>query len=126
MTAYEVRISDCSSDVCSSKLRAARLSLVGRGARLNVGANVLGGKIKEEESAAGRRRGTFAHKGIRTRAHQFADAALFPRPACHGCASLTRATWPGNEHANAGRGIRSEQRRVGKEGVRTCQKRRSA
>src|SRR3546814_10019937 len=29
------------------KSRAARLSLVGRGARLNVGANVLGGKIKE-------------------------------------------------------------------------------
>src|SRR3546814_9777057 len=57
------------------KSRAARLSLVGRGARLNVGANVLGGKIKEEASAAGRRRGTFAPKGIRTRAHQFADAA---------------------------------------------------
>src|SRR3546814_1330996 len=66
------------------KSRAARLSLVGRGARLNVGANVLGGKIKEEASAAGRRRGTFAPKGIRTRAHQFADAALFPRPACPG------------------------------------------
>src|SRR3546814_8125207 len=102
-TAYEMRISDWSSDVCSSgageggadfgvghageawvgsdrtilpgvgsqacrKSRAARLSLVGRGARLNVGANVLGGKIKEEASAAGRRRGTFAPKGLRTRA----------------------------------------------------------
>src|SRR3546814_13100053 len=76
------------------KSRAARLSLVGRGARLNVGANVLGGTIKEEASAAGRRRGTFAPKGIRTRAHPFADAPPFPPPACPPVPSLTRAPVP--------------------------------
>src|SRR3546814_13425258 len=34
----------------------------------DAGANVLGGKIKEEASAAGRPRGTFAPNDIRTRA----------------------------------------------------------
>src|SRR3546814_20340624 len=41
--------------------------LVGRRASRNAGANALGCEIKEEAWAIGRRRGTFAPKGIRTR-----------------------------------------------------------
>src|SRR3546814_11183837 len=94
---------------------------------MNGGENVRRGKIKEEASAAGRRRGTFAPKGIRTRAHQFADAALFPRPACPGCASLTRATWSGNEQAAAGRGLRDDRlRSISDEVRRRHQIRRAA
>src|SRR3546814_12459729 len=47
--------------------QAPSFALVGRRASRNAGANVLGGEIKGEASAAGRRRRTFAPKGIRTR-----------------------------------------------------------
>src|SRR3546814_609072 len=47
--------------------QAPGFALVGRRASRNAGANVLGGEIKGEASAAGRRRRTFAPKGIRTR-----------------------------------------------------------
>src|SRR3546814_12993153 len=57
--------------------QAPSFALVGRRASRNAGANVLGGDIKGEASAAGRRRRTFAPKGIRTtrpavlRTHRF-------------------------------------------------------
>src|SRR3546814_10169019 len=60
------------------KSRAPCFSLVGRRASPNAGANVLGGKIKEEASAEGRRRGTFAPKGIRTRAQPTSRRSTFP------------------------------------------------
>src|SRR3546814_5665923 len=44
----------------------------------DAGANVLGGKIKEEASAAGRRRGTFDPKGIRTLAQPAYGRGAFP------------------------------------------------
>src|SRR3546814_18532063 len=62
--------------------------------------------------------GQFYRASDRTRAHQFADAALFPRPACPGCASLTRATWSGNEKAPAGRGLRDARLRSLSDAVR--------
>src|SRR3546814_9656307 len=62
-----------------SALRSC-LALVGRGESRNAGANVLGGKIKEEASAAGRRRGTFAPKGLRTRRPGRQSSTAFPPP----------------------------------------------
>src|SRR3546814_12437042 len=50
------------------------ISHAGRGASRNAGATVLGGEIKGEASAEGRRRRTFAPTGIRARAHPLADA----------------------------------------------------
>src|SRR3546814_7483370 len=47
--------------------QAPSFALVGRRASRNACANVLGGEIKGEASAAGRRRRTFAPKGLRTR-----------------------------------------------------------
>src|SRR3546814_13938215 len=47
--------------------KAPSFALVGRRASRNAGANVLGGEIKGEASAAGRRRRTFAPQGIRPR-----------------------------------------------------------
>src|SRR3546814_18814430 len=51
-----------------------RVLIRSRGASRNAGANGLGGDIKGEASAEGRRRRTFAPKGIRARAHPLADA----------------------------------------------------
>src|SRR3546814_13879560 len=51
--------------------------LVGRRASRNAGANALGCEIKEEASAIGRRRGTFAPKGIRTRRPAICRRVLF-------------------------------------------------
>src|SRR3546814_1452661 len=51
--------------------------------QLDAGANVLGGEIKEEASAAGRRRGTFAPKGIRNRRpRQRTQRASLERETC--------------------------------------------
>src|SRR5690606_25117218 len=54
------------SQTCQKTNRPCRL-LAGCRATRNAGGNALGGEIKEEASAAGRRRGTFAPKGIPTR-----------------------------------------------------------
>src|SRR3546814_17043757 len=47
--------------------QAPSFALVGRRASRNAGANVLGGEIKGEASAAGRRRRTLAPTAIRNR-----------------------------------------------------------
>src|SRR3546814_2263135 len=61
------RVSCFLSDRGLAGTQAPGFALVGRRASRNAGANVLGGEIKGEASAAGRRRRTFAPKGIRTR-----------------------------------------------------------
>src|SRR3546814_11997260 len=58
--------------------QAPSFALVGRRASRNAGANVLGGEIKGEASAAGRRRRTFAPKGIRTRSPAVLRTKRFP------------------------------------------------
>src|SRR3546814_11215791 len=51
--------------------------------KLDAVANALGGEIKEEASAAGRRRGTFAPKGIRNRRpRQRTQRASLEREKC--------------------------------------------
>src|SRR3546814_16323809 len=58
--------------------QAPGFALGGRRASRNAGANVLGGEIKGEASAAGRRRRTFAPKGIRTRRPAVLRTKRFP------------------------------------------------
>src|SRR3546814_10874594 len=81
-TAYEMRISDWSSDVCSSDLRQMRDLPVGRAA----GEGILAAFEAEQQSDRARR-----HDGADV--HPVAD------------------------------GVRSEERRVGKECVSTCRSR---
>src|SRR3546814_2105686 len=90
-TAYDMRISDWSSDVCSSDLDAARAERRQRGFvdRLAVG----------DDQAQTRRAGVDARQILR--AAERRDEGRAARAA----------------------GCRSEERRVGKEGVRTCRTR---
>src|SRR3546814_16931263 len=73
--------SGCGSQTC----RKARLPafVCGLPHKLDAVANALGGEIKEEASAAGRRRGTFAPKGIRNRRpRQRTQRASLARETC--------------------------------------------
>src|SRR3546814_16758995 len=91
-TAYEMRISDWSSDVCSSDLAGTR---------------------RHRHPAAG------------TLREDHGDH----RAAAGGCRSLVRdrpqaeGPLPGRRHHQSVRGLRSEERRVGKECVSTCRSR---
>src|SRR3546814_10404683 len=87
-TAYEMRISDWSSDVCSSDLGTGR-----RG-----GSKARGARLRQGALPPGRRRRRLA-----------AGGAL----RCH----------PGDRRSERHPAGRSEERRVGKECVRTCRSR---
>src|SRR3546814_9914065 len=89
-TAYEMRISDWSSDVCASDL-AARLLPLRPGAHRRR-PEVLRGRGTRRHDRAGR--------------HDPGDLRILLEGLCGGAA-----------------GVRSEERRVGKEGVSTCRSR---
>src|SRR3546814_13734906 len=113
-TAYEMRISDWSSDVCSSDLSAAfhhlqdRLSNR-RPSRHAGGENRTHPAGRPARSCSGPRRSGAARGGHFQGRHR------------------TVADTPdrGAERAGTRRGGRSEERRVGKEGVSTCRTRGS-
>src|SRR3546814_927785 len=110
--------------------------LVGRRASRNAGANALGCEIKEEASAIGRRRGTFAPKGIRTRRPAICRRVLFLQsreedPAANYAAGGSVAAYSAATSGRTASGLtfsivcrssrpRSEERRLGKEWVSTC------
>src|SRR3546814_10731180 len=98
-TAYEMRISDWSSDVCSSDLKL-RVTGAGKLVRLQ---QVFGGRRGRQQDCQGEREG-------------------------EGAAAHARFLWikrrrPARAPRRRGRGFRSEERRVGKECVSTCRSR---
>src|SRR3546814_10317640 len=93
-TAYEMRISDWSSDVCSSDLIARQ----DQRRPDPIDAHVLRGA------------------GLAVGDHLLAEDELLPRPLRHAAVFL----WPGRCQPAL---LRSEERRVGKECVSTCRSR---
>src|SRR3546814_18846404 len=111
-TAYELRISDWSSDVCSSDLT--------RGGRTWCAGHRLSGRIEVRPLAGGGRRARpgglrFGAGGLR-QVLQLLRGALYPRGGIFspGGSGVGRGAPPGG---------RSEERRVGKECVGTCRSR---
>src|SRR3546814_3052691 len=103
-TAYEMRISDWSSDVCSSDLGGAPARLAGE-VQDPLGASGCAGPHDQQP---GRCRGAGA------------DGRLLPHAVPLGRSPLTKTSNPSLA------GKRSEERRVGKECARTCRSRWSA
>src|SRR3546814_3697304 len=99
-TAYEMRISDWSSDVCSSDLRGLRRSAA-RFDRPEVGQPVAAQAVIPVESVDG---------GVAVRHHQPDQVADLQR----------RASWRQGQAAEL---VRSAERRVGKEWDSTCRSR---
>src|SRR3546814_4028995 len=96
-TAYEMRISDWSSDVCSSDLNAAVIIKVGQDMKVPARGWVIALATAMQESA------------LRNLANSTVPASLtLPHEGV------------GADHDSLGR---SEERRVGKEGVSTCRSR---
>src|SRR3546814_3274304 len=94
-TAYELRISDWSSDVCSSDLRSGD------------------GRAMPDADPVGSAR----HHDLAAR--RTGSAQVVPRRTARNAAGLR----PSDDGRTAGRDARSEERRVGKECVSTCRSR---
>src|SRR3546814_3269467 len=107
-TAYELRISDWSSDVCSSDLIARRLALDGFIALAPDALTPLGGYPRDEEQA----RSLFPQLDQARTREDFVAAARFAR------------TLPGGNGQLGVTGFRSDARRVGTGCVSTCSSRR--
>src|SRR3546814_16414042 len=111
-TAYEMRISDWSSDVCSSDLRGAQ--------RVEVGCAAVQQDVRlASHDAGGRARDVEQH-------HVEAVAGRFVPPRI-GVGGVGRAQVRVGADAQPREGVapRSEERRVGKECVSTCRSRGS-
>src|SRR3546814_18678951 len=102
-TAYEMRISDWSSDVCSSDLGAAR-----------AGGRVATGRHSRSDAVA-----FLSHRSLLRRQSRLDDRDPFAELACDrtGSRRLRARRWP---HLSRERADRTEERRVGKECVSTC------
>src|SRR3546814_21024160 len=130
-TAYEMRISDWSSDVCSSDLRfgLGRRGLgLARGALalglLLGGRRVFGYRFDDRRLGGGFRLGIVRRRGFRLGIGLLpasAAAALGLRFRVFGFRIGRHRLGFGGRFRGAGVVRRSEERRVGKEGVRNCE-----
>src|SRR3546814_8529678 len=104
-TAYEMRISDWSSDVCSSDLIVGKGPDVGRGDRIDDGQRVALAVLRV----------------LQGRADTDDDDLVVRRRTVFGGRRILRHRR--RRHQQAGGHYRSEERRVGKECVSTCRSR---
>src|SRR3546814_17553040 len=114
-TAYEMRISDWSSDVCSSDLRGAQ--------RVEVGCAAVQQDVRlASHDAGGRARDVEQHR-VETVAGRFVP----PRAGVGGVGRaqvrVSTDAQPREGVAHASEALRSAERRVGKEGVSPCRSR---
>src|SRR3546814_2977028 len=100
-TAYELRISDCSSDVCSSDLPIALPAMV-------KAIEFLAPDVAKVTLRLP------LHENLKITAGQFIDLTL---------ANGVRRSYSIANPPKLSNMVRSEERRVGKEGVRTCRSR---
>src|SRR3546814_11051048 len=131
-TAYEMRISDWSSDVCSSDLRLSG----GVGGPVGLIAHMIG--LEEAEKVrCGRQIGPLEHRAVRhkgaagMRFFPFGDevaaiGALAGHGGIFGIVGRRRQEIRAPAAKDEVEARRSEERRVGKEGVSTCRSRWSA